>query len=618
MRRLSTLAFLLIGTVAQAAQDRPNILWITSEDNGPELGCYGDDYATSPNIDSIAAKGMIYLNAWSTAPVCAPARTTIISGIYPPATGSEHMRSITRLPANFDMYPAIMRKAGYYCTNRSKEDYNLVKVGQVWDESSGKAHWRNRKPGQPFFAVFNYTISHESKLRTRPHKQIHDPAKVYVPKYHPDTPEVRQDWAQYYDKVTEMDTQVGGLLKQLKEDGLEEDTIVLYYGDHGSGMPRSKRWPYNSGLQVPMIVHVPAKWKSLAPKEYQEAGSSERLVGFIDLAATLLSTASIEPPKWMQGHAFMGKYETPDQDYAFGFRGRMDERYDMVRTCGNGRYVYIRNFMPHKIYGQYIQYMFQTPTTRIWKEMFDAGKLTPEQSLFWQRKPFEELYDLETDPDEVVNLANSAKHQAIKNELKTALHNWQAEIRDVGFLPEDEIHTRSKDSSPYEVGHDPKQYDLEKIQAIAEVASEMNPNNTSKLVAALRDKDSAVRYWGAMGVLMRGKDAVSATSSDLENALYDESKSVQILAAQCIAQFGKKKDRDEALSILIQYSDGTKHGIYIAMLACNALDEMDEKAISVLKEIEAIPTDFELPSKSLRAYMPNLKTKILADLKKTK
>ena len=249
---------LTIATLYIHATNLPNILWLTSEDNGPHLGCYGDKYADTPNLDGLAAKGMIYTRAISNAPVCAPARTTIISGMYPTSTGAEHMRSMTQLPKGFKMYPVYLRELGYYCTNNSKEDYNLAKDGQVWNEGGRKATWTNRADkDQPFFAIHNFTVSHESQIRKRPHQQIHDPAKVRVPAYHPDTPEVRQDWAQYYDKLTEMDKMVGDKLKLIEEQGLADDTIIFYYGDHGSGMPRSKRWPYFSGINVPLIVHVP-------------------------------------------------------------------------------------------------------------------------------------------------------------------------------------------------------------------------------------------------------------------------------------------------------------------------------------------------------------------------
>ena len=356
MRRISRV-FLLASAVAalglgqaRAEQTLPNILWITSEDNGPHLGCYGDTYAVTPNLDRFAKRSLRYTKASSTAPVCAPARTTIISGIYPPATGSEHMRSMTRLPGNFKMYPAYLRQLGYYCTNNSKEDYNLEKVGEVWNGSGRTAHWKSRPDGKPFFAIFNHTISHESQIRNKinPADRIHDPAKVSLPAYHPDTPEVRKDWAQYHDRITMMDKLVGKNLRELEEAGLADDTIVFYYGDHGSGMPRSKRWPYFSGLNVPLIIHVPEKFKHLAPPEYKTGGTSDRLVGFIDLAPTLLSIAGSKAPAHMQGHAFMGQHTAPAQKFSFGFRGRMDERYDMVRTVFDGRHIYIRNYMPHK------------------------------------------------------------------------------------------------------------------------------------------------------------------------------------------------------------------------------------------------------------------------------
>ena len=241
------------------------------------MGAYGDDYADTPNLDALAAKGMIYTRAWSTAPVCAPARTTLISGVYPPSTGSQHMRSMTRLPASMKMYPQYLRDVGYYATNNSKEDYNLEKPGQVWDESSREAHWRKRKKGQPFFAIFNFTQSHESQLRTRPHEQVHDPAGVRVPAYHPDEPEVRQDWAQYYDKITVVDGLAAEVLAELAQDKLDEDTIVFYYADHGSGMPRNKRWTYNSGLHVPSDRLLPREVAS--PGRPRLSSRAERATG---------------------------------------------------------------------------------------------------------------------------------------------------------------------------------------------------------------------------------------------------------------------------------------------------------------------------------------------------
>ena len=629
MRRL--LPLLLVAAAVALGQQQPNILWLTSEDHGPHMGCYGDKLATTPNVDALAAKGMIYRNAWSTAPVCAPARTTIISGVYPPSTGAQHMRSLTRLPDSMKMYPVYLREAGYYVTNNSKEDYNLEKTGEVWDESSNKAHWKNRPKGKPFFAIFNSTVSHESQIRKRPHEKVHDPAKVRVPAYHPDTPEVRQDWAQYYDKVTEADAIAGEHLKELAEAGLAEDTIVFYYGDHGSGMPRSKRWTYNSGLQIPMVVYFPPKYEHLAPPEYRAGGQSSRLVGFIDLAPTLLSIAGVEPPRHMQGRAFAGKHIAPETQYMYGFRGRMDERYDMVRAIRDQRYIYIRNFKPHRIYGQFIQYMFQTPTTRVWFEKHGANAESlrdgPQGALgyanahgpsaFWNEKPAEELYDLLSDPDEVQNLARfpQGETEQIIARMRLAMCNWQLAIRDLGFLPEGEIHSRSA-ASPYEMGHDDYRYPLRDVIPAAEAASSrlVDQETISKLREAFQHYDSAVRYWAATGALIRRDAGVRAFHRELHDALIDESPYVRIAAAEALGRYGADGEADRALAVLMELAPADKNGIYISMEALNAIDYLDERAAPAKAAIAALPREATGYDRKFRSYIPNLLDKILADL----
>ena len=297
------------------------------------------------------------------------------------------MRSNVRLPKEFMLYPQIFKQQGYYTSNNVKEDYNVIKPDGVWDESSGKAHWRKRKAGQPFFSVFNFVTTHESQVRDRPHKAIHDPSKVKVPPYHPDLPEVRQDWAQYYDKLTEMDAQVGQVLAQLRQDNLDDSTIVVYYGDHGCGLPRGKRWLYQSGLHVPLIVHVPARYQHLVGSNYKSGGQETRLVSFVDLAPTMLSIIGVRPPINMQGSAFLGKYAEAARKYIYGFRDRMDERIDMSRSVRDDRFLYVRNFFPQRPQGTHLNYMFQTPTTVKWKEEFDAGRLNAAQSFFWKQKP---------------------------------------------------------------------------------------------------------------------------------------------------------------------------------------------------------------------------------------
>jgi arylsulfatase A-like enzyme len=610
MKRLLLLATLAISLTAFAA-DKPNILWLTSEDHGPHMGCYGDSYATTPNIDALAGKGMLFKRAWSCGPVCAAARTTIIAGMYPPSTGGEHMRSMTQMPKGTKMYPQFLREAGYYCTNNSKEDYNLAKPEGVWDESSGNAHWKKRKDGQPFFAIFNETCSHESQLRKRPHEQVHDPKGVRIPAYHPDTPEVRQDWAQYYDQVTEADASAGRRLKEIEEAGLAAETIVFYYADHGSGMPRNKRWPCNSGLQVPMVVYFPPKWQHLAPKEYGAGVKSDRLVSFVDLAPTLLSLIGVQPPAWMQGHAFAGKFQTEPQPFIFGFRGRMDERYDTVRSVTDGRFVYVRNFMPHLSQAQHVNFQFQTPTTQVWRKLFDAGKTTPEQSIFWkQPKDAEELYDLQSDRDEVHNLAGKPEHAETLAKMRQAQEGLAVKIRDVGLLPEGEMHQRAEGTTPYDMAHDDALYPMQRVLSLAGAASSMKPEVLPELKAAFADKDSAIRYWAVMGALMRGEKGVTQLHAELTAATKDSSTYVQIPAHWALAKHGAEADRQPALAGLVGLANWSQHNVFTVISALCAIGDLGDSAKPILEDLKKLPTKGTSPDPRFNSYV----SRLLADL----
>jgi arylsulfatase A-like enzyme len=616
LTRRSFTAGLSASMTARAAEiARPNILWITCEDIGPQLHCCGDEYSVTPNLDRMAARGTIYRNAWSNAPVCAPARTTIISGLYPPSTGAEHMRSMTHLPAGMKLFPQYLREAGYYCTNNAKEDYNLAQPGKVWDISSKQGHWRRRAAGQPFFSVFNLEITHESQIRARPHQLGHDPAKVRIPAYHPDTPEVRHDWAQYYDNITTMDRQAGDILSELGKDGLAEDTIVFFYGDHGSGMPRSKRWPYNSGLNVSILAHIPERFRRLAAPEYRPGTSSDRLVGFVDLAPTMLSLAGLKAPEYYQGAAFLGPEAKPGRPFNYGFRGRMDERYDMVRSVRDKRYIYIRNYMPHKIYGQYIDYMFETPTTRVWKQLYDEGKLNAAQRRFWEPKPAEELYDLEKDRDEVNNLAQTAAHKEILTRLRGAQQQLALQVRDIGFLPEAEIHSKGAASSPYEAGHDPEKYPMERVMGAAELASGLKADAMPKLIQGLGDEDSAVRHWSALGILMRGAEAVRQAEAGLKKALaQDASPYVRITAAEALGRYGKESDLRTALAALLELVPADRNGAYVSLYALNAMDSLGAKAKAALGAVQAMKVVDEKADVRAQKYGGNIVKKMVKEL----
>ena len=606
----------------------PNILWVSSEDNGPHLGAYGDEYATTPNLDALAARGLIYRNAWSTVPVCAPARTTIISGLYPASTGAQHMRSRSRLPDGFRFFPQYLREAGYYVTNNSKEDYNLEKPGgegAVWHESSRQAHWRNRPEGEPFFAVFNFTVTHESQIRRRPHTRVHDPAGVRVPAYHPDTPEVRQDWAQYYDKLTEMDALVGERLAELEAAGLADDTIVFYWGDHGPGLPRGKRAALQTGLHVPLIVSIPGKYRHLAPAEYVPGGDTDRLVGFIDFAPTMLSLAGIEPPAHFQGRAFLGAHEAEPNEVIFGFSDRMDERYDLVRSVRDKRYLYARNFLIDRPYGQRLSYQMETPTTQVWLRLFQEGKLNEAQARFWREKPSEELYDLENDPDLVNNLAASSAHAAARERLALALRNHLLRIRDLSFLPEGEMHRRATamGASPRTYGQGG--YQVERVLAAAELASDRSAWDdiaTDRLKRFLVDPDSAVRAWAAIGLRARGEAAVQASLAELRAALRDASAPVRIHAAEALGRFGEESDREPAVELLLASASIARNDFFDALLALNALDYLDPEVLGGVgapakawrERLAGLPDGLDGLDRRFRNYVPRLLEAIRLDL----
>ncbi len=596
-------------TGPKAEKVKPNILWITCEDTGQELGCYGDSYASTPNLDKLAARGMKFANAWSCAPVCAPARTTIITGMYPTTLGAQHMRSAVRLPEHVKLYPQLLRDHGYYCSNNVKTDYNLqVNEKKIWDDSSNKAHWRNRKKDQPFLAVFNFTISHESQIRTRPHTAVHDPARVKVPPYHPDTPEVRQDWAQYYDQVTKMDLQAADILRQLEDDGLAENTIIFFYGDHGSGMPRHKRWLYESGLRVPVIVHIPQRLRPLVKGDYEPGSTSQRMISFVDLVPTVLSIAGIQPPDHLPGTAFLGSYIKEPAKYLFGFRDRMDERYDMSRSVRDERYSYIRNFMPHRPQGTYLEYMFQTPTTVAWKRQFDEGKLDAAQSFFWKTKPAEELYDLQNDPSQINNLAGKTEFKEVQDRLSEQLHAWMLRSNDLGLLPEGEMWSRSGNAAPMDLAKNTAQFPVEKILKLAEIASTAKPGDLEELLKHKVDSDSACRYWVAQGVLIRAindqdREQCVKAARGMSN---DVSPYVRSLANETLARFGSQADREAAVKSLLRTADIRSEGFFPGLVAFNSLDWCPLSKSLLGTALDGIP---EMPAElhqRYKTYIPRM------------
>jgi uncharacterized sulfatase len=413
--------------------------------------------------------------------------------------------------------------------------------------------------------------------------------------------------------MSTMDAQVGRKLKELDERALADETIVFYFSDHGSGMPRSKRFLYNSGLNVPLVVYFPDKWRHLAPADYRPGGTSDRLVSFVDLAPTLLSLAGIAPPKWMQGVAFAGVHVKDESEFSYALRGRMDERYDMMRAVRDKRYLYIRNYMPHRIYGQHVSYMFQTPTTRVWHDLYQQGQLNAAQAKFWQTKPAEELYDLKLDSDQINNLADSRKEAKALGRMRDALRQWASSIRDLGFLSEWEMRERSKDATPYETGHDAERYDFETIFAAADVATSLDRADLPAIARLLEHRDSGVRHWAATGLLAHGKAGVRAAHDKLVTSLEDHSPIVSITAAEALGRYGDEADLKPALEVLLRYAAPTEDA-YLNLAAWNSLDYLDERARPALAAIKLTPTSPRNPPPRWGDYTNLVKRRAPADL----
>ncbi|HNQ88145.1 MAG TPA: sulfatase-like hydrolase/transferase [Verrucomicrobiota bacterium] len=572
----------LIGSSALlSGAERPNILWLVSEDNHTFLGCYGDPLARTPTLDRLAREGLLFERCFAQ-PVCAPSRFTLITGMYAAGHGpAHHMRAQGKIPPWLKGFPVFLSEAGYYTSNNAKTDYNApIDPAATWNESSRTAHWRRRpSPETPFFSVFNHEVTHESCLfptNSRPRDFTPtDPAKVRIPPYQPDTPEMRADWARYYDCIALMDGQIAAKLKDLDEAGLAQDTIVFYYSDNGGVLPRSKRFLQKSGTHVPLLVYFPPKWRHLAP-----APPGSRIkdpVSFVDFAPTVLSLAGVPIPDTMQGRAFLGPARTSSRPCVFVTRDRMDERYDMMRSIADDRWLYIRNYRPDLPYVQPLEYMFQARGYQSWARLAREGRLTPATAQFWGEKPTEELYDLETDPDSVHNLAASATHRPTLERMRAALKQRILDIKDNGFLPEGSA------LEGYDASHRPDAYPVERVVDLANRASERNAANLPRLIEALEDPCEPVRWWAAQGCTMLGQHAAAAETA-LRRRLDDPSGAVQVAAAEALARL---KALDSALPTLERWLTHTASPPF-ALQAANVLDRLGEHARPALPTMRRV------------------------------
>ncbi len=432
-------------TQEKSKQAHPNIVCIVAEDISPYLTIYGDSTTLTPNIDQLAKEGVVFENVFSVSGVCAPSRAALITGMYPSSIGANNMRTNRKnLPNGIPPYEAVpppevkcytefLRKAGYYCTNNSKEDYQFNSPVTAWDESSPQAHWRNRPEGKPFFSIFNFITTHESQVWDRANDPlVVTPAEVPVPPYYPDNPVVRRDIARVYSNITVFDREVGEIIDQLKEDKLFEETIIIVYSDHGGPLPRQKREIHDSGLKVPLIIRFPNK---------EHAGKRvDDLISFVDFPPTMLSLAGVKIPDYMQGQAFWGDQKAEPREYIFAARDRMDGKYDIRRAVRNKRFKYIRNYKPETPYYLDIKFRKNLALMREVLRLRDEGKLQgPEKIWFSNSKPKEVLYDIIADPHELNNLADNPDYIDQVEKMRKVHEKWMEEIEDKGLMTEKEL-----------------------------------------------------------------------------------------------------------------------------------------------------------------------------------
>ena len=567
---------------AGSKKDRPNVLWLSCEDISPHLGCFGDKHAITSNIDSLAKEGVRYTNAFTTAGVCAPCRSGIITGMYQTTIGSHHMRCSAKLPAMVKAFTTYLRQAGYYCTNNSKTDYQTKDIRNAWDESSGKAHWRKREGDQPFFAVFNFTGCHESGIAgtskyesvTKDLKpsQRQDPNKLDLPPYYPDTPIVREDWKRNYELITAMDAWAGDLIAELKADGLYDDTIIFFWSDHGVGLPRAKRWLYDSGTHIPLVIRTPKKLR--AERQGKEGSIDDQLISSIDFGPTVMNLAGLKVPDYMQGRPFLGDSLPKPRKYVFAARDRMDERYDIIRSVRDKRYRYIRNYEPLKTYYQYMNTPEKGATMKEIRRVHAEGKLPAAAKLFMaEHKPVEELYDLKNDPHEIDNLAGKTKYRKILERMRQVHLEWVKQTKDLGLIPEPQINEReNKFGSRYAILRQPGGDELSKQLGEIAVLASAGEQALRKLLEATGHSDAAVRYWAATGLGNIGADASSAQGA-MTAALDDESVSVRVAAARALCRMGKP---EKGLGALIAAMESEHQ--WGRLQAAIVLGEMGEQA----------------------------------------
>ncbi|MBS2211267.1 sulfatase-like hydrolase/transferase [Carboxylicivirga mesophila] len=525
----------------------PNILWITIEDTSPHfIGCYGNKDANTPVIDQLAGEGVHFNNAFSTGTVCSPSRTAIITGVKTYKTGTGNHRSTITIPDYIKGFPYYLQQKGYYTTNNKKTDYNVsdekAYTAEAWHESSDSAGWWNRADGQPFFAIFNFMDSHQSRTMTHTYdwykKQVLNKLDVderiaenefEIPPFYNDTPAMRKQFARVYNSLKLTDNKIGALLQRLEADGLKENTIIIFYADHGEGIPRGKTNGINLGYRVPFIMWFPEKYKHLSPWGTGGVTSNE-LVSFEDLAPTMISLARGAVPEHLTGRVLMGENRSDETNYLVLSSDRADNGIDMVRTVTNGKYLYSRNFMPFIPEARYIRYMEISDIKQQMRRDYEQNLLNPVQKRLFEARPAEYLYNIDDDQWELNNLVNDEKHQEVLNKMRQLLKQEMLNARDVMLLPEYELERIAKEQSPYEYRMGTA-FAIEDILNSAWLAGNRGDMIAGEQVVNLSDSNQIVRYWAAVGLRSQPADILLKHAEAIRKAMDDTYAPVAITAA---------------------------------------------------------------------------------------
>lgn len=573
-----TILFLLMsifaGSCKEKPVEKPNILWITSEDNSIHyMSLFDENGVETPHIDKLASQGLIYRHAFSNAAVCSAARSTLISGCYGPRLATHYHRNQQKvpMPEPLKMFPSYLRDAGYYTTNNSKEDYNIFKEEGVWDESSKKASWKNRGEGQPFFHVFNIGVCHESSLHFKKEKMAStktttDPETVFVQPNHPDTELFQYTNAYYRDKIITMDKRVGAVIKQLEEDGLLENTFIFYYGDHGGVLPGSKGYLYETGLHVPLVVRIPEKYKHMV--DAKGGSTVDGFVSFVDFGPTVLSLAGIDTPEGMDGRPFLGKTvrseEVNNRDETYSYADRFDEKYDMVRALRKGKYKYIRSYQPFNYDGLMNEYRYKQLAYQEWLDLYKKGKLNAAQSLFFEARKPEMLFDLEADPYETNDLSTHEGHAAVLKEMRDRLNNKEMELPDLSFYPEHFLIKNAFDN-PVQFGQTHKN-DLRAYMDIANLSLSEFSKVKADISTSLTSEDPWKRYWAITVCSNFGEQAVEFLSMAKEMSQGDSEIINKVRAAEFLGLIKATNPSEVMTKALYDSQDETE-----ALLILNSI-----------------------------------------------